>query len=1066
MQRPAGKDAGLLSSHLWENSASIPRAVLSPRAGARGARGRFPVAVVCIAMFALAWAASGRAEVELPTASQSEPIIVTAQSATRWTQGAYEVWVLRGNCQIVQAKHSAKSNEAVLWIDRSGTLDRSAMDLGRNKVIAYLEDGVTIDLDSGGGSGGGGSGGGDRGGAPARLTDGTWLGRFHTNATIEVHVAEVSAPPETKPTIYRRAMLRRNPGSSGAVRRVQYTQSQPATAVGAAAGVMATGQSQPPVGARRVRVFPRSDVPVQALWFPDRQTNQWIAVIDSGVNLIVDGLGQFGSIDVSTDRLVIWTAGIKEPDLSGKSLQAEEIPLEIYMEGNIVFRQGERVIYAKRMYYDVRNQTGTVLDAEMLTPVPEYEGLLRLRSEILTQTGKDRFFAQNSYVTSSRMGKPSYRIQAGDITFEDLQRPLINPITGLPEIDPLTNEPVVEHQRMLTGENSFLFLEDMPVFYWPRFATDLTEPTFYIRRFQLKNDNVYGNQVLSSWNAYEIFGIRNRPKGTKWDFSLDWLSKHGLGHGTTFTYQREDFFGVPGPTSGLLDIWAIYDTGFDNLGLDRRHIVNNVDYRNRVFWQHRELLPNDLQLTVEAGWLSDGNFLIEYFEREWDELKDQSTAVELKRTHDNIAWSVTAAYRLNKYFTQTEWLPRVDHFWLGQPLLNDTLTWYEHSNASYARMRTAAPPPADSGELDKFTLLNWEATVSGERLVTRQEIDWPLQLGPVKTVPYALGELGHWGQDMNGDDLQRAFWQAGVRASVPMWRVYPEVENQLWNIHGLAHKVVFDVDAAISEASQDLTLMPLYDQLGDDAIEQFRRRFQFNTYGGVGLEPPQFFSRYYAMRAGLASSVTCPSSEIADDLFAIRTGMRHRWQTKRGMPGKRRTIDWITLDTQFVLFPKPDRDNFGSSLGLYDYDLRWHVGNRLTLVSDGIFDFFSEGQQLVNVGGYLSRPPRGNLYVGFRLLEGPISAQILSMSYSYRMSPKWVSSFGMSVDMGNQGNIGQNLAITRIGESFLISAGFRVDASRGNYGAMLAIEPRFLPKTRLGRVSGAQIPVAGARGLE
>ncbi len=872
-------------------------------------------------------------------------------------------------------------------------------------------------------------------------------------SSTEVSGTEVSGPAETRPAIYRRAMLRRNPGSSGPVRRVQYTQ----------LNTGATGHGLLPAGARRVRVFPRSDVPVQAQWFPNRQTNQWIAVIDSGVNLIVDGLDQFGSIDVSTDRLVIWTTGIQEPDLSGKSLQAENIPLEIYMEGNIVFRQGERVIYANRMYYDVANHTGTVLQAEMLTPVPEYEGLLRLRTEILSQTGRDRFFAQNSYITSSRMGKPGYRIQAGDVTFEDLQRPMINPITGTPQINPVTGEPIVEHQRLLTGKNSFLFLGDVPVFYWPKFVTDLTEPSYYIRRVQLKNDNVYGNQVLTNWNAYELFGIRNRPSGTEWEASFDYLSKHGLGHGTTFTYQRESFFGVPGPTSGLFDAWGIHDTGFDNLGLDRRHLDPDKEYRHRVFWQHRELLPNDLQLTAEFGWLSDRNFLIEYFEREWDELKDQSTAVELKRTHDNVAWSLSAAYRINKYFTQTEWLPRADHFWLGQPLLGDTLTWFEHSNVGYGRMRVAAPP---TNPAELYCVFPWEANVSGERLVPRQEIDWPIQLGPVKTVPYALGELGHWGEDINGDDLQRAFCQVGVRASLPAWRVYPKVENTLWNVHGLAHKVVFDIDASIAESNRNIELMPLYDPTDDDAIEQFRRRFAYLTYGYPTPMPPQFYMPFYAVRTGLAGWVTCPSSEIADDLLSVRMGMRNRWQTKRGMPGKRRTIDWITLDTQLVWFPKPDRDNFGKAIGLYDYDFRWHVGNRLTLVSDGLFDFFDEGQQLVNVGGYLSRPPRGNLYLGMRILEGPITNHVLTLSYSYRMSPKWVSSFGTSVDLGEQGNIGQNLAITRFGESFLISAGFRVDASRGNYGAMLAIEPRFLPKTRLGRIGGAQIPVAGAYGLE
>ena len=104
--------------------------------------------------------------------------------------------------------------------------------------------------------------------------------------------------------------------------------------------------------------------------------------------------------------------------------------------------------------------------------------------------------------------------------------------------------------------------------------------------------------------------------------------------------------------------------------------------------------------------------------------------------------------------------------------------------------------------------------------------------------------------------------------------------------------------------------------------------------------------------------------------------------------------------------------------------------------------------------------------MGLRMLEGPFRTRMLTMSYDYRMSPKWVSGFGTSIVLDGTGNFGQNLSITRIGESFLVSVGTSYDRSRDNFGVHLAVEPRFLPKTRLGRAGGAQIPVAGAYGLE
>jgi len=1018
-------------------------------------------ALLAIALGIAADERSNAAEIELPPAERTEPVLISAQAANCWQQGPREVWLLRGNCRIVQGQRTAQCREAVLWIDRS-----LPTQLRPTEVFAYLEGALEVSAGSGPGA--------------ARLADRAWLGRFSTVRDVQIHVPVVAGRPDVLPPIYQRAMMRSRMAeqASAAAEHVagfagadttQSPQVRPAQFAGPLGGLL--GDQAAPAGDRRIRVFPRGEVPVQAQWFPDPHSRQWIAVIDSGVNLIVDGLEGFGSLDVSADRLVIWTRGLREPDLTGQTSQNARIPLEVYLEGNIVFRQGERVVYADRMYYDVVNQRGTVLGAEVLTPVKDYEGLLRFRAELLQQVDRDRFFARNTFLTSSRMGRPGYRIQSGDIYFEDLQSPVFDQQTGLPAVDPETGEPIVRHERQATSRNNFLYLGPVPIFYWPTLASDLDDPTFYLRRIRVKNDSVFGFQVLTDWDAYELLGIRNAPEGTEWDLSFDYMDDRGFGHGTTFTYGREGFLGLPGPVTGLVDFWGIKDDGLDVLGLGRRALVPPKDYRWRLFWQHRQLLSPEWQLTAEASWLSDRNFLESYFEREWDEWKDQTTGVELKRLSENRSLNLSADVRLNKFYTQTDWLPRMDHYWLGQSLLRDTFTWYEHTSLGFARFGVAQNPtdPADA----PFTLMPWErepadptrqADRSGERLATRQEIDWPLQLGPVKVVPYLLGEAAHWGKDLTDDDLQRLYWQTGLRASLPMWRATPWVESDFWNVHGLAHKVVFDAEFSFAETNRDLALLPLYDPLDDDSVEAFRRRLAVNTFGGA--VPLRFDERFYAVRKGMAGWVTAPSTEVAEDLMALRMGVRQRWQTKRGFAGERRIIDWIVLDTNLTWFPDEARDNFGTSFGLLDYQFRWHLGDRLTMVSDGLFDFFNDGQQVLTLGGYLTRPPRGSLYLGMSLIEGPISHQVLSLSYTYWMSPKWISSFGMTVDFGADGNIGQNFSITRIGESLLVSAGFNVDEARDNVGVNLVVEPRFLPKGRLGNIAGARIPVAGSRGLE
>ena len=334
----------------------------------------------------------------------------------------------------------------------------------------------------------------------------------------------------------------------------------------------------------------------------------WIGVINGGVNMVIDVEGPLGSIDISTDRMVIWTINplnnSQDPSdlFSGNSVVDDRTPLEIYMEGNIVFRQGERTIYADRMYYNVPNRTGTILNAEILTPVPNYEGMLRLKSEMIQQTGQDSYYAQNSFITSSRMGEPGYRLQSGDVVFEDIQSPMIDPMSGQVLRDPMTNQEIVEHNRMATSSNNFLFIGPVPVFYWPVFSTNLEEPTYYIRRARVKNDQVYGMQILTNLERIRVAGRAKAAARHRFGSQFRLLGIKGFWRtAAAFTYNLPGIFEMPGQVGGLFDYWGIPDHGKDNLGVDRSSLTPEKFYRFRMFWQHRQMLPEDWQLSAELG---------------------------------------------------------------------------------------------------------------------------------------------------------------------------------------------------------------------------------------------------------------------------------------------------------------------------------------------------------------------------------------------------------------------------------------------------------------------------------
>ena len=988
--------------------------------------------------------ASLAAPLELPNSDPTEPIKIGADRASRWRIGQTDVLLLEGHCLIRQGLTYAHSGKAVLWITQDGEFGAR-----QQRVTAYLEQDVRIDM--------------MREATPAHMKDSSWFGSFSSTSPLEFNIPIWDPEPPVKPDIVARGSERRVAASQGKVSRAQFAEAIPG---GTPAG---PGPGLTP-GTRRLRVLPRySKQPgIQSFPDPDESVNQQTILIDSGVVLIIDGIEGVGTIDLQADRVVIWTTKMPQGSFSLDSSQPDSAPLEVYLEGNIEVREGDRLITAERMYYDIPNQIGTVIDAEILSPVTIGDermrsrlGMVRLRSSVLRQLGRDRFVAQDTFLTTSRLGQPSYRVQTAEAYFEDRQTPVIDPATGQQQLDAETGAPLVDHQRLATSRNNVGYLGRVPVFYWPTLATDLTEPTFFINGLTVRQDrNVFGLQILTKLDAYQLLGIENAPKGTKWNIRADYLSLRGPALGTSFQYDRTgDFFGTQSRYAGLFDAWSVYDTGLDNLGRTRQNIIPDKHYRYRILDRHRQMLPGDFRLSTEVGWISDYNFLEQYYEKEYDEFKDQSTGFELLKVLDNQSFSLTGDARLNNFFTETQWLPRADHFWLGQSLLSDYLTWYEHTSVGFAQLRVQNAP-TDPQDLQNFTFLPWEQVGNGERIASRQEIDLPLSLGAFKVVPYGLGELAHWGADLQKQAINRAYGQVGFRASVPLWTANPNVESTLLNVHGIAHKIVFDVDAYYAQATQDLSQFQLYDNVDDNAIERFRSRFATLTFGGT--TPMQFDERYYAIRTGMASNVTGPT-EIAQDLTAVRFGARQRWQTKRGLPGQRRIQDWVMLDTRAVFYPNPNRDNFGSNFGLLQYDFRWQAGDRTSVVSDGTFDFFEQGQKIWTVGGFLTRPPRGNIYAGFRWFEGPFTSQVFSTSYNYWMSPKWISSFGTSFDISGNGNIGQYFSITRIGESFLTNLGFNIDASKGNVGLTFSIEPRFLPRSQ---IFGGQIPPVGAFGLE
>ncbi|MDO4574067.1 MAG: LPS assembly protein LptD [Planctomycetia bacterium] len=834
--------------------------------------------------------------------------------------------------------------------------------------------------------------------------------------------------------------------------------------------VSALDPNVPQAGKPRVSVYPRNDVPPQISSLKDRQTGKTIVIFDGGVNVLIDGADDYlksnpitkrasetgkedwkvGTIDIATDRLVVWVTGdFDKLDFDGDTFGSGSVPLELYMEGNILFRQGNQEVHAERMYFDVHSRRGIIRDAEVFATIPNFEGLIRLRAEEIRIPEEGMMVANNTFVTTSRIGDPMYRFQIGQLMLRSQKQAKRDPVTGEPVLDTY-GEPIMEGPNDLIGRDTVVRVGNVPVFYMPYFAAPLENPSQIINKVGLRKDSIFGWQPLIGFDAYRLFGFQQPIEGTDWDINALWYTKRGPGLGSKFAYDQDftrNLFG--GHRKGYLDFFGIYDKGTDNLGLGRRELIPSKEWRYQLIGKHRSEFGNNLQFLGQIGLISDRNFQEEYFQNSWYREPDRATQFELRQEVLNRSWALWADVRVNDFHTQTQRLPQAEFYWIGQPLFNDVLTWSSYSQAGYTHLYPDTEP-TDPNDKALFHLLPWEKNRQGGRASTRHEISYPFQAGPVKVVPFALGEVAYWGENLYGEDTSRVYGQAGIRASLPFWQLY-DVQSKLLNIDGIMHKVEFDVEACVAGANQSAYDLPLYDLIDDRAILDFRHHMQNTIFGGNSI-PMAFDSRSYAIRSNLGGWVTSPSTELADDLALIRFGMHHRWQTKRGMPGKQRIIDWITFDTNFNLYPDANRDNFGSTIGMLDYDFRWHPGDRFTVFSSGYFDFFSDGLKMVDVGGIVDRPGRGSLFTSLHFLTGPIENVVMRIGYNYYMSPKWTSTFITTFDISGKGNIGESLSFTRVGESFLFTLGAAYDAPSDNFGFHFTLEPRFGRKGNVARL--------------
>ncbi|NOX57880.1 MAG: LPS assembly protein LptD, partial [Planctomycetes bacterium] len=608
----------------------------------------------------------------------------------------------------------------------------------------------------------------------------------------------------------------------------------------------------------------------------------------------------------------------------------------VYLEGDIVLSNGEQMIRASRLYYDFTNDRALVLDAVMRMLDPVRSLPIYVRADSIRQLSAREFLASDAKFTTSEFYTPHYHIGAEELKIVD-KTPSIS---------------LAPRQRgVMTGtyeaRKPTLNISNVPIMFWPYARGNISDTETSLKNVRTGFSNDFGMEFQTRWELFNVLGLE-RPDGFDGTFRLDYFSKRGPGVGANLDYETDKTF-------GLFRGYGIRDGGRDNLGGRFRNEEPDSTNRGRLTWRHREYLDDDWQLTLEASYISDRNFLEEFYEQEFDKGKEQETLLFLKKQRDNWAFTAQLQYRILDFLTQTERLPDLSFRLIGESI-GDRATLFSENRLGVVRFRPAyqerflrrlVRSSITHGRLG-FRRLHDSGAVM--RADSRQEIEVPFSLGDVRLVPFASIRGSAWDDSPEKGGVQRAMGTYGIRASHYLWKAYPDARSHLFDINGVRHIIKTDLVAWAADSNQNQAdLYPF-----DEVVE------------GIG------------------------------DTDGVTFGVRQRFQTKRGAPGRQRTVDFLTFDVEVGIFNDAPRRNqvlgnkFTNGFASYsrpensiaqnyvNTSLLYRINDSTTLASEMNFDLNDGEVDVLNLTYTVERSPRLSYLVGYRYI-GEIDSNLLGL---------------------------------------------------------------------------------------
>jgi hypothetical protein len=675
----------------------------------------------------------------------------------------------------------------------------------------------------------------------------------------------------------------------------------------------------------------------------------------------------------------------------------------VYLEGDVVLTLGERMIRARRLYYDFDTDQAYILDAVVRANEPTRGVPFYVRADEVRQLARDRYEATNAKVTTDEFYTPHYHIGAEKVVVVDrTPRDASGQIVGI-------------EAGTYAAKDVTFNVGGKPLLWWPYATGDVRRGELALRSYSFGYSDDFGISSKSRWNLFAAMGLAD-PEGFDADLRLDYFSERGPGVGVDMDYKRDTF-------NGLLRSYFIHDRGTDTFGNLLEDLEPPSETRGRFTWRHRQYLPDDWQVSLEFSYLSDANFLQEYFRNEYDTGKEQESLIYVKKQRDN--WAFTGLYknRLNNFQTQSESLPDFSFYLLGEPLADNRITTFTDARAGLMRYQ-----PDNRRLFNSHRFIdNTGTTRVTNRTDLRQEANVPVDLGPVRLVPFGVIRGTWWDQtevDPDEGGLVRGFFNYGVRSSAYAWKVFEDVQSRVLDLNRLRHVAKSETTFWFADANQDSRWLTPF------------------SHGVEDIDPFDGFT--YKLRNIL--------------------------QTQRGGPGRWHSVDWLTFDLTFGFFGDTPTNRLitgGNALqfrpensiarDFVEPKVTWRLSDSTILAYDANYDFDNERLDIQNITLGIERDPRLSYFIGWREIK-PTDSNLLGFGANYKATE--IHTFAIRNYFDIERRTSEEVAVTYIRKlpRWYVATTIQLDDIEDDFGVSFSAWPEGLPEAAIGNRRYTGIP--------